>query len=72
MAIKQDEDADCLPELCAESLVIERLTRIFSVRMREVVVMEGIEEYICKRESAKQKKVIQGGRLELKMQQVAT
>jgi hypothetical protein len=46
MAIKQDEDDDCLPELCAASLVIERIIRVFSVRLREVVDMEGIGEDI--------------------------
>jgi hypothetical protein len=63
MALEEDEE-DCLPEPWAARLAMERVTRIFSVRIREVVVIECIAEDICGCESAKQK-VIQEGHLEL-------
>jgi hypothetical protein len=62
---KNDDDEIYLPELRTGSLDMERVTRIFSVRMREVMFTEGIAEEIRKCKSAKQK-VIQGGCLGLK------
>lgn len=48
MALKRDDEG-CLPEPWAASLDKERVTRIFSVRMREVVVTESIvEDITCK------------------------
>ena len=45
-----DEDEDWLPEHWAAS---ERVTRIFSVRMREAVATEGMTEDICECKGAK-------------------
>jgi hypothetical protein len=42
MPLKQDDGEYCLPEPWAASLDMERVTRIFSVRTREVVVTESI------------------------------
>ena len=65
LTVKNDDDEIYLPELRTGSLDMERVTRIFSVRMREVIFTEGIAEEIRKCKSAKQK-VIQGGCLGLK------
>jgi hypothetical protein len=42
MVLEQDDDDGFLPEFWVASLDKERVTRIFSVRMREVVVTESI------------------------------
>ena len=47
------QEREILPEPCPASLDRGRVTRIFSVRMREVVVTEGIAEDICKRKGGK-------------------
>lgn len=51
--VRVRQERGCLPEPCAASLDRGRVTRIFSVRMREVVVTEGIAEDICKRKGGK-------------------
>jgi hypothetical protein len=70
IALDEDEE-DCLPEPWAARLLMERVTRIFSVRMREAVDIEGIAEDICRCESAKQK-VIQEGCLDLEERQASS
>ena len=63
MALDEDEK-DCLPEPWAARLAMERVTRVFSVRIREVVVIECIAEDKRRCENTKQK-VIQERHLEL-------
>lgn len=70
IALEEDEE-EGLPEPRAARLAMERVTRIFSVRIREAVVIEDIAEDICRCESAKQK-VIQEGRLDLEERQASS
>lgn len=70
MALDEDEK-DCLPEPWAARLAMERVTRVFSVRIREVVVIECIAEDKRRCENTKQK-VIQERHLELEERQASS